>query len=338
MKIFINTTEDWKEIKNAVKNAEKILSKFDIEITLNKIDLDLSHDLFYETKYSWDWLKLKKTKSLKNEFIRNLGRSHGGDDYSYYGLIVDKNKTQEEDNLYGQHSSKYGTIEVYAKKTKRKYWGLDYTTYNLVHELLHAIASFNDTNDTLHEYLKENKTLDKYIDKLYEEVCGDNITWNWVYKHGPEIKPKCYILHTDIGTEKGTLDWLENSGKSISYNYYVNKKGEVTELVPFGYEAWHSGVVFEPTEQARKFFGNKNPNSMSCGICFEGKGEDANELQKEAIKKLIEEHGLMPIFAHIEITSHKPQAPLNLKLELLDLSKNAHWFFRLLAALRNKGD
>jgi len=161
MKVFINTTEDWDSIKEAVVYARKYFKGYISEIKLNKINLDLSIDgleFLYETTYSWSWFKKVQTRSLKGSFIRNLAPK----EYDYAGLIVDKKATSEKDSLYGQHSSKNKSIEVYAKK-RGVLRGLPYTTNNLVHELNHAVCSHYGIEDNLHEFIDENKNMEGFL-------------------------------------------------------------------------------------------------------------------------------------------------------------------------------
>lgn len=168
MKIFINTTEDWKSIKDAVAFALKYLKKFDIKIKLNKIDLDVSIEDFYEVKNAKSKLQIKEIKSLKAALIKLLGVIKGGDEHDYYGLVVDRKKAKEGFGLYGQHNAGHKIIEVYATKKDKKYFKMKHTAYTLIHELLHALAEFYGVPDTLHEYLsKKNKSLDKYVENLF---------------------------------------------------------------------------------------------------------------------------------------------------------------------------
>jgi len=200
-----------------------------------------------------------------------------------------------------------------SSKRKADY---EQVVHTMEHELGHALCDYHKLNDTLHSFiaLKRWEEWWDYMD--FPTITEEYNRMEWLHeKNGDEIKPKCYILHTDLGTEKSTHDLIVHSNKTVSYNYYINKKGELIEYVPAGWTAWHAGVVHNPTPEAKKFFGSKNPNSMSIGICFEGMGEDANDKQYEAIKKIIDENP-MPVFAHKELTDYKPQAPLNLKRKL----------------------
>jgi len=171
MKVYINTTEDWDSIKEAVVYARKYFKGYITEIKLNKINLDLSIDgleFIYETTYSWSWFKKVQTRSIKGSFIRNLAPK----EYDYAGLIVDKNVTLQDGNLYGQHSSKDKSIEVYAKK-RGVLRGLPYTTNNLVHELNHAVCSHYGIEDNLHEFIDKNKNMVGFLPSKTKSKIND---------------------------------------------------------------------------------------------------------------------------------------------------------------------
>lgn len=169
MRIFLNTTEDWKEIKDAVKTTEDYLSRFKIKITLNKIDLDISNKAFYETKKSLSWFNLKEHVSFSNPLIKGLGMLHGGNEYDIYGIIVDIKKSLSTD-LYGQYSSQHNTIEVYADKKRTKRHGFARTTSSLIHEILHAISDKLGKEDKLHDYLEKYNGFDEYLKYLQPDI------------------------------------------------------------------------------------------------------------------------------------------------------------------------
>lgn len=134
------------------------------------------------------------------------------------------------------------------------------------------------------------------------------------FKHFNSNNPVSVIFHIDLGTAEGTTDWILNGPKSVSYNYYITKEGVVIEFVPYDKGAWHSGVVFQPTPEAKSFYGSTNPNKKSIGICYEGRevNTEANEAQIKAGKELIEfikSRGvkIKKYFIHKELTSYKPQ-------------------------------
>jgi|3_EtaG_2_1085321.scaffolds.fasta_scaffold24058_4 N-acetyl-anhydromuramyl-L-alanine amidase AmpD len=139
------------------------------------------------------------------------------------------------------------------------------------------------------------------------------ITKKHTWKHYKTGNPVSVIGHICLGTERGTTDWILNGPKSISYNYYITKQGEVIEFVPYNKGAWHSGVVHKPTKRAKDFFGDTNPNSMSIGICYEGRTVDTrpNQKQKEAGRELVawlsKKVKIQEFFYHKEITSYKPE-------------------------------
>lgn len=164
-----------------------------------------------------------------------------------------------------------------------------------------------------------------------------NIIKKHTFKHFDENEPVSIVYHIDLGTEAGTLDWILNGPKSVSYNYYITRDGRVIELVPWHFGAWHSGVVHRPTERAKEFFSEMvpegrgmvqkpvNPNKKSIGVCYEGMTEftKATEAQVKSgynlRNYLAEETGReFEDFAHQEITSYKPNIVHDFKKRVLD--------------------
>jgi hypothetical protein len=170
MKVFINITEDWKEILDAIKIAEEYLKPFDVKITYKKIDLDVSNEQFYNKHKILGGFVETEMQSFSDQIIRALGLSHGGEGYDLYGLIVDKNKSLEHFPLYGQYNSGFRTIEVYADKLKSKWWGLPRTAYSLIHELFHALSVHYNIPDTLHEWVDKNTSLDGYREQMVKQI------------------------------------------------------------------------------------------------------------------------------------------------------------------------
>lgn len=254
MKILLNTTEDWKEISQAVTDAEDYLARFDINITLNKIDFDVSKEEIYETLPSWDWLKLKFTKSIKALVIYVLGESNKiNDEFDVYGLVCDKKKALEDTSLYGQHTKYNGKhcIEIYAKKTTKKYWGFKYTSYNLIHELLHAIALDLGKKDTLHEYLKDNKNLDAYLDYLKPEPA--EITEDLL----PLVKKKMealFILAKVIGLDlRMTSGYRSFAEQDELYAQGRTKPGNIVTNAKGGESLHNYGVAFDIVDRKKGY-------------------------------------------------------------------------------------
>ena len=152
-----------------------------------------------------------------------------------------------------------------------------------------------------------------------------NLVKKHTFKHFDTNDPSSIIFHIDLGTEKGTLDWILNGTKSVSYNYYISRKGTIYELVPFSKGAWHSGVVHRPTDKAKAFYGNTNPNKKSIGICYEGRTvkTKANDKQIKACAELISQ--VLPkvdhYFTHQEVTSYKPEIVSDFKERVLEYNQ-----------------
>jgi peptidoglycan L-alanyl-D-glutamate endopeptidase CwlK len=229
MKILLNTTENWKEIKAAKKIVENFLKDFDVQITLNKIDLDVSNKNLYETTYSWDWFKRTATRSISSGVIYAIGDlKKGNKEYDVYGLICDKDKADEDENLLAQRSTYNNkkTIEVYAKVVRKKYWGFDYISYNLIHEILHILS----TEDTLHAYLKENKNLDDYLTYLKpkKEVVKDLLPL--VKRKSEELIRIAKAINMDLRITSGfrsfeEQDALYAQGRTTPGNIVTNARG-----------------------------------------------------------------------------------------------------------------
>lgn len=163
MKFLVLKTENWKEIDQAMKTCSEVLN---VDFDSQLVNFDIKDNSNYETKTSLSWLKLVKTTSIKPEVIYNIGIPRP--EYDGYVLMCDKTKSKESSSLYGQHTVYNGkhVIEIYAYKgSKNKVmWGYPYTTYNLIHEVIHALDYRRGVKaDVFHAYLKANQTLDLYI-------------------------------------------------------------------------------------------------------------------------------------------------------------------------------
>lgn len=171
MKFFIIKTEEWKEIDTAIAEAVEYLQEFDIKIDSAYVNIDITNPQYYHTSKDWHGLKIVETKSLHGGIIRALGQAYAGQDYDYYGMMVDKRKSLETNSLWGQHSPSHKTIEVYVRRRKTKEYGLSADGHVLVHEILHAMASHYKFPDTLHQYVDKNKdSLDGYIDYVRNQI------------------------------------------------------------------------------------------------------------------------------------------------------------------------
>lgn len=301
---------------------------------------------------TFDFKKVDFDKLPKIENGRYVDPDYLYDFVGDYDGVIAVFDGNELDGVWGNHRLYRGKhiIQVEDNHKRRKWkqnsltrlWSLvgsrtgeyDQYLYTVEHELGHALCKYHNETDDLHLFISFKKYEEWWTYKDFPTLSQDYTEIEWFHnKRGEAIDPKCYILHTDMGSYEGTYNEIVNGPRSVSYNLYVKKDGTVVEFVPVGITAWHSGVVHNPTPEAKKFFGNKNPNSMSIGICFEGRGEDANAKQEQTIRDIIQENGLMPIFAHKEITDYKPQSPLNLKRKLNTINSvsEVQWWLKLLA-------
>lgn len=125
------------------------------------------------------------------------------------------------------------------------------------------------------------------------------------------------IAHTDLGTEKGTINEILNGTRSASYHWYIPRHGKyVIEFVPQEKGAWHAGVVHQPQKDLGVLLGGANkiiesgePNRYSYGICYEGRGDSPTTEQIATAKLLLKKKGIdhLPIIAHWQVTSYKPK-------------------------------
>lgn len=173
MNIHLILGEDWRSMKEAVADAEKHLGIFGLTITTERRDIPLSSPLIYETQWSWSFLKLKLTKSLKPSYI--LGLAAGKAETAHaIGILVDKEKAHEESSLWGQQQTAGGKqiIEVYVQNSRAKRYGYPLDSYVLIHEIYHALADHYGVRDTLHEYQddKDNKSFDGYREIMLDRI------------------------------------------------------------------------------------------------------------------------------------------------------------------------
>ena len=236
MKIFLGKTADWKEIEEGIKEAQAYLLPLGIEFSHKSLNFDARREEYYDVKTSNSKLEKRLTKSIKGEVVKAIGISHAGTNFDYHGLIVNKAKSLETASLAGQHSETHKTIEIYAKKTKRKYYGFSYIAYNLVHECLHAIADKKGIPDTLHIYLDAKpKTLDEYVKYL---LGGDKVTVRRLNDNGTqtigilEYKGfKCYTLELAWKDNKSNVSCIPKGVYKCKFTHSPKFKKKTYELL-----------------------------------------------------------------------------------------------------------
>lgn len=97
-------------------------------------------------------------------------------------------------------------------------------------------------------------------------------------------KKSVIVLHFTLGAYAGAVEWLMNANRpnrSSSHFVIGRNQGEIIQLVKLKDIAWHSGVVNNPNERARKVMLKNldgsyvNPNQYTIGIELAA-GYDAN--------------------------------------------------------------
>lgn len=120
------------------------------------------------------------------------------------------------------------------------------------------------------------------------------------------------IVHTSLGSYRGTISWLRDNPVQASYHFFIpkNKTNPIIQFREINTSSWHSGRYNQPNEKVKEIFKGENPNKYSIGICYEGnEGEKANSWQILAAKTLITDNGWqdLPVLAHREIAIDKPR-------------------------------
>jgi len=145
-------------------------------------------------------------------------------------------------------------------------------------------------------------------------------------------KPRSIMLHTTGGSSLlGAVETLRARG--LSYNYIIDQIGTIYEIVHYSNSAWHAGVIKSPTIKAKVFYGSlkgsENPNRNSVGIAYVYPTDNRSSLSDRMIDstvRLLKAIGSQTairytadnIFAHVEVTSDKPQIVLSYKKQIID--------------------
>jgi len=309
MKLFILTTESWGN--ECIAEALAYLKPFNISIQTKAITFDATNPTYYEVEYSNSVKGKMETKSLKGSIIRSVAISHGGN-HDYYGIIVDKSKSLETIALVGQHNGKSKTIEIYAKKKPKKKYGMNENTYNLVHEIFHALAEHYNIQDTLHDYLNAKaRTLDKYRDEMLAKLkpkntvmINDGIDSNLKGKPATNVPSEIIIHHTG-GTDANILEDTSHHGfelvksfhkskgwDTIGYHYFIEKDGDIWQGRPDTMSGAHC----------------IGKNKTSVGICLAGNFDftKPTQAQMTSLKALVGH--LKAKYSILNISGHRKYA------------------------------
>ncbi len=143
-------------------------------------------------------------------------------------------------------------------------------------------------------------------------------------------KIKFIVLHyTGMKKESSAIDRLSNESSNVSAHYFIKKNGNILNLVPDLYEAWHAG------KSSWKSF--KSLNKYSIGIEIQNSGHQyfyekytARQIYslKGLIKKLIKKYRISykNILGHSDISPYRKKDPGE-KFPWKTLSKDnlAYW-------------
>lgn len=131
------------------------------------------------------------------------------------------------------------------------------------------------------------------------------------------FKPEIVVLHIMAGTLLGTDDWFSRPISQVSAQYGVGKTGEIHRYVQEANQAWHAGVVLNPSFKLYK--PGVNPNAYSIGIEHEGndlfiEGTTAQLAASAALIADICKRWNIPIdrdhiIGHYQVTTGKPNCP-----------------------------
>jgi N-acetyl-anhydromuramyl-L-alanine amidase AmpD len=83
--------------------------------------------------------------------------------------------------------------------------------------------------------------------------------------------PVLIVIHTNVGTWPGTIDWFGREESRVSSHYLVALDGRIAQFVDEADTAHHAGNVLDPTAELVIERGG-NPNRYSIGIEFEDGG------------------------------------------------------------------
>lgn len=105
------------------------------------------------------------------------------------------------------------------------------------------------------------------------------------------ITPLGITLHiTDDNDYQQALGWVKNHNSGVSYNYIVEKNGEIDLCVSPNMPAFHNGIVKNPTASIILDRLGKNPNWFMIGISIVAKPyEKLTSEQYISVKQLIRE-------------------------------------------------
>ena len=153
---------------------------------------------------------------------------------------------------------------------------------------------------------------------------------NFTKKKRTKFEVKYLIFHyTGMKSERGAIRKLTNLKSTVSSHYFIKKNGEIIQLVPDLYTAWHAGISYWKKD--------KLLNSKSIGIEISNPGhqygyKNFNYKQIKSIKKISKKLIKKYKIKKENILGHSDIAPLRKKdpgekfpWKLLSKSKIGQW-------------
>ena len=119
------------------------------------------------------------------------------------------------------------------------------------------------------------------MQKIVEKM-SINYSPNFNLKKRSASKVKYLIFHyTGMKSESGALRRLTNKKSKVSCHYFIKKNGEIINMVPDLYVAWHAGIS---SWKKDKFL---NSNSIGIEISNPGHEHGYNNFNRNQIKSVI---------------------------------------------------
>lgn len=96
------------------------------------------------------------------------------------------------------------------------------------------------------------------------------------------------VLHSQWGTQQGSIAWFKNPQAQASAHYCIGQDGEIVRIVPDMSIAWHAGLFDEPIAD----WLHPNPNNVTIGIELEDRRDphwSYPQAQRDALVWLVKD-------------------------------------------------
>ena len=109
-----------------------------------------------------------------------------------------------------------------------------------------------------------------------------NYSPNFDLKKRTKAEIKYLIFHyTGMISDKSAIEKLTNINSMVSCHYYIDQNGQITQMVPDLYVAWHAGKSFWKNDR------NLNKSSIGIEISNPGHDHEYKKFTKKQIESLI---------------------------------------------------